>query len=247
MFLNKRIYAVSPLLLQKIIWIPTRLCLWFFLHLKVKGLELFSTHVESNEAASAKALADKALSDKAVSNRNVIFAVNHSSELDPILIPASLPFWSKWSPVFYASLSKSYYKNKGLRGLIYGGNFFKLWGAHPVYRGLNDYEKSLVNHINIINDGGSVCFFPEGKITRDGQLQPGKGGIVYLAQRTQCPIIPVGITGAFDIAPHIFLSRRRHITVAFGAPIFPHDIPKSNSDEENVAHIMTKIKELMVI
>ncbi|MDE2188208.1 MAG: hypothetical protein KGJ35_00560, partial [Patescibacteria group bacterium] len=80
-----KLYFLSPLILQKIIWIPTNIILRFFCHLQVRGLE------------NLKGI-----------GRNAIFASNHASELDPFFIPASLPFFSRFSPIFYASREKAF-------------------------------------------------------------------------------------------------------------------------------------------
>jgi len=191
-----RIYYLSPLILQKIIWIPTRISLKFFVHLEIRGIE----NLESVDS-------------------NFIFASNHSSELDPILLPASLPFWSRFSPIFYTSRLQSFYQYSGWRQFIYGGTFFKIWGAHPAYSGLKDYEKSLVNHIHLLSAGKNLLIFPEGRITRDGLIQKAHGGMAYLAERCKRSIVPIGISGAYHISMREFLLRRRKITVTFGKPI----------------------------
>lgn len=191
-----KLYKYSPLILQKLIWIPTRLILKFFGRLEVVGLE------NLNDLKS-----------------NVIFACNHTSELDPILLPASLPFFSRFSPMFYTSRTKDLYGNSGWRSFFYGGNFFKLWGSYPVFIGLKDYEKSMRHHISIVEDGGSMCVFPEGKITIDGNIQPAKGGVSYLAYRTKKTIVPVRFVGAYGITLTQFLTRKRHLKVIFGKPL----------------------------
>lgn len=191
-----KLYRYSPLFLQKLIWIPTRIILKFFVRLEIVGLE------------NLKGI-----------NTNVIFACNHTSELDPIVLPASLPFFSRFSPIFYTSRSKGFYNNSGWRSFFYGGNFFKAWGSYPVFVGLKDYEKSMKYHIDIVNDGGNVCVFPEGRITIDGNIQPAKGGVAYLAYKTKKPIVPVKLEGAYGISLALFFSRKRKIKIVFGKPL----------------------------
>jgi 1-acyl-sn-glycerol-3-phosphate acyltransferase len=196
-------YAIVPFLLQKGVWIPTRIILRFFVKLKVEGLE----NLENI-------------------NENVIFASNHTSELDPILLPASLNFFSTHSPIFYTSRSKGQYNGGFFKKIIYGGYFFKMWGAYPLYIGLYDYYKSMINHINIINDGFSVLIFPEGKITKNGQMGEGRGGTVFISNFTKKNIVPMKITGAFQINLKDFLLRKKLVIVKFGKPInfFPNNI-----------------------
>lgn len=220
----KRWYFLSPLLLQKLIWIPTRLTLLFFGHLEVRGFERL-----------------KKL------KTNAIFAVNHSSESDPILLPASLPFFSHFSPIFYTSREQSFYKYSGWRQHFYGGNFFKAWGAYPVQVGLNDYARSMANHIPIILDGGSLCIFPEGKKTRDGLIQPAKGGVAYLAYATGRPIVPVRYDGTYQLRFKDFIRRKRRLKVTFGEPIYITGEPGTLTIEDfkkQANLVMDKIRDM---
>ncbi|MFA6273071.1 MAG: lysophospholipid acyltransferase family protein [Candidatus Paceibacterota bacterium] len=194
-------YYLSPLVLQTLIWIPTRFFFLFFGHLEICGLE------------NLRGL-----------NKGVIFAVNHTGELDAMIVPASLPFLSRLMPMFYTSREKSFYKNCRWRQIFYGGLLFKLWGAHSVKVGLMNYELSLQTHIKIINHGNTVLIFPEGGTTKDGNLKKGKGGITYLAHITGAPIVPIYINGVFRLIMKEWFSRRRRISITFGNPILPEEL-----------------------
>lgn len=176
----------------------------------------------------------------------VIFAVNHSGELDAVIVPAALPFLSRLMPMFYTSREQSFYKNSGWRQIFYGGLLFKLWGAHPVKIGLMNYELSLQTHVEIINHGNSVLIFPEGSTTKDGNLKKGKGGVTYLAYKTGVPIVPIYIQGLFKLNIKEWFSRRRQVSITFGKPIaavelFPSGQPfldASRDDFLNAAQIV---------
>jgi len=222
-------YWLYPFILQNLIWVPTRLIFSFFLRLEIKGAENFT-----NLPAG------------------IIFANNHSSELDPFFVPACLPFLSRLSPVFYTSREKAFYQNSGWRQFFYGGLFFKLWGAYSVLVGLHNFEKSLAVHIRILENGGSVNIFPEGKKTRDGNLGEAKGGVAYLAVMTGKPIIPVFVSGVLKITCWDFLLRRRKVTVSFGKPILAGEIQRITRKgiyadgvfEKAAALVMQKISAL---
>ncbi|MDE2188770.1 MAG: 1-acyl-sn-glycerol-3-phosphate acyltransferase, partial [Patescibacteria group bacterium] len=115
---------------------------------------------------------------------------------------------------------KAFYDESGWRQHFYGGAFFKIWGAYPVYVGLHDYSQSLVHHIALLNDGASLCVFPEGGTTPDGNLRPAKGGTAYLAHETGVAIVPVAFSNNFNISAADFFLRRRHIAVTFGQPMY---------------------------
>jgi 1-acyl-sn-glycerol-3-phosphate acyltransferase len=138
----KKFYLISPLILQTCLWPFTRFIFWFFGRWEIKGLENLQGLEHKN---------------------GLIFAANHSSELDCILIPASLPFLSNLMPMFYTSREREFYKTSGWRQIFYGGFFFKIWGANPLNSGKKNYELSLINHIEILKCGKSICIFPEGK------------------------------------------------------------------------------------
>ena len=224
-------FLTSPLILQTLIWPGTRFLLWFFGRLEVRGLENL----------------------KMLDGRGTIFAANHTSELDPILIPASLPFLSRFMPMFYTSREPLFYTASGWRNFFYGGFLFEVWGSHPVFPGLRNYDLSLKNHLALLSAGKSVCIFPEGRRTRDGVLQKGKGGVAYLAHATDAPIVPVAITGVFKITPWQFFTGRRKIGVVFGAPLRRTDLfpistgnPPSVTECEAAAQIvMSKIAEIL--
>ena len=200
-------YSFSPLLLQKLIWVPTRFSLWFFGRLQISGLE---------NLPNTRTTTDK--------KQNVIFVCNHASELDPFFVPASLPFFSRFSPMFYTTREKEFYNSSGWRQAFYGGMFFRAWGGYQAFVGFRDYEKSLLRHISLLEDGVNMCVFPEGHITPDGTIQPAKGGVSYLSIRTGVPIIPVAISGSYKISPGRFLTRKNKMKVIFGKPIYPDEL-----------------------
>ena len=143
--------------------------------------------------------------------KGVIFAANHSTELDPILMTLIFPIFSKHLPLFFTARDRSFYTASGWRQKIYGGLFFKMWGAYEVYPGKKNYESSLRNHIALLADKRSVCIFPEGTRTPDGKVHDPKGGVTYLSYRTGCPIVPVGID-------------TRAYKIKIGQPLYPKDI-----------------------
>ena len=139
-------------------------------------------------------------------------------------------------PIFYTSRERAFYVNAGWRKYFYGGFLFKIWGSHPVLAGLKDYEKSLGTHIEILQHGKSVMIFPEGGIPKmldvmggTGKVMENKaarGGVIYLAEKTRAPIVPVAISGAYRIGLGDIFSRKRTVTIEVGKPI-----PKINNGD----------------
>ncbi len=72
-----------------------------------------------------------------------------------------------------------------------------------------------------LSNGASVVFFPEGTRSRDGQLKPFKKGAFKMAQELQLPVLPVTLTGTFDILPPgtIRLQPGHQATLTLHAPL----------------------------
>lgn len=134
--------------------------------------------------------------------KGILFAPNHISEWDVLAVRFALPFITAMMPMYYVSMTRDHYQNEkfGWRKYFYGGTFFKVLGAYPAYIGMRDYQASLINHIELLEHGKSVCIFPEGKMGME-TFKPGeaKGGIGFLAEYTNTNIIPVQLKGFRNI------------------------------------------------
>ena len=191
-----KIYSLIPRILQFIAWWPTYLIFRLFYGFTVKGKENIN------------------------GLKQAIFACNHASELDTIMLTAAATPFGPFTPMFYVSRETSFYQDDyfGWRRYLYSETFFALWGALRAYAGLKDYEKTLRNHIMLLEDGYSLCIFPEGRMSKDGNLQEGHGGVAFLSHRTGVPIVPVHITGTYKFS--FSKPFKRPVTVTFGKPIY---------------------------
>jgi 1-acyl-sn-glycerol-3-phosphate acyltransferase len=64
-----------------------------------------------------------------------------------------------------------------------------------------DAIRSLAEAAERIRAGRSVVLFPEGTRSRDGRLSPFKKGAFHLALSAGVPVVPVAITGSFQVMP----------------------------------------------
>lgn len=161
---------------------------------------------------------------------NAIVASNHVTELDPLMIVACLPFFTNLLPLIYVVKAKKFYSAnwKGWRKTLYGGTFFRIIGGYEVYAGQNNYEKALVNHLQALDKGLSVCIFPVGRWHKISEYSQAKGGVAYLAAKTGKPIIPVRIDGIDNkTSSREYLRRKPKLTITFGAPLTAEDIFKA--------------------
>lgn len=89
--------------------------------------------------------------------------------------------------------------------------------------------KTILQAIEYIKQGISICIFPEGT-RNDGEelsMLPFKEGSFKIATKTGCPIVPVSINNSAEIFEnHIPKMKKTHVVVEYGMPIYPNSLPK---------------------
>ncbi|MBP6739260.1 MAG: 1-acyl-sn-glycerol-3-phosphate acyltransferase [Leptospiraceae bacterium] len=141
-------------------------------------------------------------------------------------------------------------------GDIYSHQIQK-WGAMPVIRNFHGedaksavaYYEELENYmVSIIKSGEIVSIFPEGTRTLSGVMGPFKALAAKIAIRANVPIIPSGISGAWNMStPKAILSgqtRNTYIKYNIGVPILPEAFPKEA--EKKAAKMLTEELEKRV-
>ncbi|MDD6065349.1 MAG: lysophospholipid acyltransferase family protein [Firmicutes bacterium] len=90
--------------------------------------------------------------------------------------------------------------------------------------------KTILQGIEQIKSGISMCIFPEGTRNRsedETQLMPFKEGSLKMAEKTGCPIIPMSINNTASIfESHMPFVRPCHVILEYGEPIYPKELPK---------------------
>lgn len=136
-----------------------------------------------------------------------LILANHQSFLDPLLIGVWLH-----RPV-------SYLARESLFRIPVIGWILKSTYVMAIRRESAGTE-SLRKSIARLEHGFYVGLFPEGTRTKDGLLGNIKPGFIAVARRTQAPIVPVGVAGAYNAMPRrSFLIWPIKIRVVFGEPI----------------------------
>jgi 1-acyl-sn-glycerol-3-phosphate acyltransferase len=144
----------------------------------------------------------------------VIFASNHLSFVDSIVIPLAAP-----RPVQFLAKSH-YFTGTGLKGWV-SRTFFTAIGAVSVERGAGAAAQAALDQgRRILEAGSAFALYPEGTRSLDGRLYKGRTGVAWLALTTGAIVVPVGLLGTQEIQPvGSRLPRVRPVTVRFGAPI----------------------------
>jgi 1-acyl-sn-glycerol-3-phosphate acyltransferase len=152
--------------------------------------------------------------DRVPRKGGVIFASNHLSFADSVVIPSCSP-----RPVHFLA-KKDYFTQRGVRGFL-----MRLWfeglGMLPVDR--EDTQAALGTlevALQVLGEGEAFGIYPEGTRSRDGLLYRGRTGVAHLALTAKVPVVPVGLRRTNELQPiDSRLPRLVRVEVAFGEPI----------------------------
>ncbi|MBI5150569.1 MAG: MFS transporter [Candidatus Omnitrophica bacterium] len=119
--------------------------------------------------------------DNVPSKGGALLVSNHVSFVDAVMIVVTVS-----RPIRFM-ISREVYNSSIFHPL------FKLGGAIPVNR--TDSPKEILRALNTakeaINAGELVCIFPEGQLTRTGNILKFNAGIEHIVKGVDCPIIPI--------------------------------------------------------
>ena len=114
-----------------------------------------------------------------------VLVCNHVSFVDPVLLMAASP-----RPIRFLMDHRIF-------AIPVLGWLFRLAKAIPIAPRDEDpaaYEAAFAAADAVLADGELLGIFPEGGITRDGTLQPFKGGLMKLLERRPVPVVPMALT-----------------------------------------------------
>jgi 1-acyl-sn-glycerol-3-phosphate acyltransferase len=150
---------------------------------------------------------------------------NHQSFLDPILIGLA------------CDRRLNYLARRTLFESPALGQLMSWYDAIPLEReglGLGGMKETLKR----LKRGELVLLFPEGTRTQTGEIGPVKPGFSILAQRSNVPLIPVTISGAFDVWPrNRHLPRPSPLWIQFAPPI-----PASEVQSQTEAQLIARLR-----
>ncbi|HOO27086.1 MAG TPA: lysophospholipid acyltransferase family protein [Lachnospiraceae bacterium] len=87
--------------------------------------------------------------------------------------------------------------------------------------------KTILEGIDLIKNGTSICVFPEGTRNKTDQMLPFKEGSLKMAEKSGCPIVPIAITNSADIFENHFPKMRKtDVLIEYGKPFYPKDLTK---------------------
>ena len=162
---------------------------------------------------------------------------NHSSTVDPPMVPAFFPRTDTWS------MAKAEWFSSPFKRWI-----FSSYHAFPVVRHTAD-RRAIRRSLALIEAGHCVVIYPEGTRVREGGLRRAEPGAGFLALRSGAVVQPVALAGTRDCFPTgAHWPRRVPVAVRFGEPF---RVAESHPDgrrvrfEEAADAIMVRVAELM--
>ena len=156
-----------------------------------------------------------------------IIAANHQAWFDPAFI---IPFFPE-SPVIYTMAKRETVFNRAWKRRL-----LPLIGVFPIspHQGQLD-EQGVRNVYQILERGGVMLIFPEGRYSRGRGLRPLKVGIGHFALQAGVPICPVAVRGTDVLRP---FSR---VDVDIGPPVLP-DPPAWWELSRRVTGVVDKVR-----
>ena len=168
---------------------------------------------------------------------SIIVCPSHSGTLDPPMVPAFTPRSDSWS------MAKSEYFKGGIVEEL-----FRWYHAFPVVRHTAD-RAALKRSLDLLKDGQALIIYPEGTRVESGVLANPEPGAGFVAQKSGCPVVPVGLTGTRECLPKgARWPRRVPVTITFGKPFM---VLTKRPDGSRISHqeaadaIMVEIAALL--
>jgi 1-acyl-sn-glycerol-3-phosphate acyltransferase len=136
-----------------------------------------------------------------------VVAMNHISIFDP---PLAGSFWPENLEIVGAS---DVFEKPGQ------GQILKIYGVIPVHRG--EYDRALMQRvITAINSGFPLLIAPEGGRSHVTAMRRAQPGVAYIVEKTNVPVVPVGIVGTTDdFWQRAKLGERPSLEMRIGKPI----------------------------
>lgn len=164
--------------------------------------------------------------------QSYVFVSNHQSMFDVWLIYGWLPVIFKW--LMKAELRKVPFV--GIACKAAGHIFVDRKNPKAAMESMENIKKQL-------KDGVCTVIFPEGTRTKDGQVGRFKRGAFQIALDLKLPIIPISLSGCYDVLPKgkPFVYRRP-VRMYVGEPI---DITQFENNNDAIDFVRNKVIENM--
>lgn len=162
---------------------------------------------------------------------------NHVSYVDWLIIMAAVR-----RPVRFIMYYK-YFQVPLLQSIMRQAKVIPIAGAKEDQQIFNDAFAQVSRDLRA---GELVCIFPEGHVTRDGELAPFKHGIKHILARDPVPVIPMALGGlwgsvfSFEKGNALIKIRRK-----IWSPMRLTVSPAISADDASVARLESEVRKLL--
>jgi len=157
-----------------------------------------------------------------------VIAANHSSYFDFLILPAIFPMR------IYFLAAEKFFDHPVWRIIM------KLTGQIKVDRKADDKTDVYKKALEVLNDGGVLCIFPEGTRSSTRELQRAYCGVSKISYLSKTVILPVAIKNTYDImSRHDRMPKfTKTCEIVIREPI-PFSVPPENVIENDFHTIRT--------
>jgi 1-acyl-sn-glycerol-3-phosphate acyltransferase len=136
----------------------------------------------------------------------VILASNHVCYFDPVFVVSSL------ERMVVGLTRESAFK------FPINGFLLRSWRMIPVDQ--SGSGRGLKTFLSRLRGGDAVIMYPEGTRSPTGQIQAPQPGIGFIIIKSEEPVIPIKIFGAYEAyGRHIWVPRPYEVQIKFGEPL----------------------------
>jgi 1-acyl-sn-glycerol-3-phosphate acyltransferase len=163
-----------------------------------------------------------------IPGQSYIFAANHRSAFDILVLFANLPIQFRWLA------KEAYFKIPLFGWAMKRTGYISINRSNP-----KQAYQSLIEAAQKVNEGTSIIIFPEGTRQATDKLGEFKKGGFTLALKSKKPLVPVAIRGSGRIlSKGEYTIKPGTVTVALGNPI-----PTEGYQKKDAEILMKKVRE----
>jgi 1-acyl-sn-glycerol-3-phosphate acyltransferase len=124
--------------------------------------------------------------------------------------------------------------------------FFNLWvsilgGLFIDRKNIRKALKTINHGIKKLQDGNSMLIFPEGTRSKGRGLLPFKSGAIKLATQSLAPIVPIAITGSYDVFEKDYRVHAARVRMVFCPPINTAEM----SSDDRRHHLADQVRSII--
>lgn len=154
-------------------------------------------------------------------DRPVVYISNHQSIYDIVVTYSRIP-----------GLCGFIAKKSLLEIPILGWLMKRLYSLGIDRENLKDGLKVILKAIDEAKNGISICIYPEGTRSKDGEVHEFHAGSFKVATKSGCPVIPVAVNGTRGILEYHFPNiKKSNVTLTFGKPIETKNMSRDEQKE----------------